>query len=68
MAKQEAAQSEHQKAPYVTPAIVTRKVNLSFASSATKLGQLRDVVDPSQELGAAETRQSKAVAGVKNQT
>jgi len=68
MAKQEAPPSEHQKAPYVTPAIVTLKVNLSFASSATKLGQLLDVVDPSQDLGAAETRQSKAVAGVKNQT
>ena len=66
MAKQQAAQSEHQKAPYVTPAIVTLKVNLSFASSATTLGQLLDVVDPSQGLGAAETRQSKAVAGVKN--
>ena len=66
MAKEQVAPTEPQKAPYVRPAIVTLKVNLSFASSATKLGQLLDVADLSQDPGQAETRQSKAVAGVKN--
>lgn len=68
MSKEEVEPTEPQKAPYVRPAIVTLKVNLSFASSATELGQLLDGADLSQDLGPAETRQSKAVAGVKKQS
>ena len=37
MAKEQIAKIEPQKAPYETPRILTLKVNLSFASSATDM-------------------------------
>jgi hypothetical protein len=37
MAKQQIAKIEPEKAPYVAPRILTLKVNLSFASSATDI-------------------------------
>jgi hypothetical protein len=41
-------QSEPQKAPYVTPKILTLKVDLSFASSATNLEDITDLRDRPQ--------------------
>jgi hypothetical protein len=40
MAKQQLTKSEPQKAPYVPPRILTLKVDLSFASSATDLDDI----------------------------
>ena len=42
------AQSEPQKAPYVKPKILTIKVNLSFASSATNLEDIIALADTPQ--------------------
>jgi hypothetical protein len=41
-------QSEPQKAPYVTPNILTLKVDPSFASSATNLEDIIDLLDHPQ--------------------
>ena len=37
MAEEKTTKTEPQKAPYVTPKIITLEVDLSFASSATNL-------------------------------
>ena len=55
------AQSEPQKAPYVTPKIVTLKVDLSFASSATDLEDNSiDLLDRSLTLPAKAEPPHKA--------
>jgi hypothetical protein len=46
MDKPHASKSEPQKAPYVTPRILTLKVDLSFASSATNLEDMIALADP----------------------
>ena len=46
MAKQQLAKIEPQKAPYVTPRILTLKVSLSFASSADSLNDIFGLVRP----------------------
>jgi hypothetical protein len=40
MVRPQASKSEPQKAPYVTPKILTLKVDLSFASSAADLDDI----------------------------
>jgi hypothetical protein len=58
------AQSEPQKAPYETPKILTLKVDLSFASSAT---DVEDLIQMPPKPAKAETpsRTKAAVAGGK---
>jgi len=58
------AQSEPQKAPYVKPKILTLKVDLSFASSATNF---EDLIQMPLEPAKAETpsKTKTAVAGEK---
>jgi hypothetical protein len=48
MAKQQPTKIEPQKAPYVTPRILTLKVDLSFASSATDLDDIFGLAIPPQ--------------------
>ena len=57
---------ESQKAPYVTPKILTLKVDLSFASSVTNFEDLIDLVNHPERLvpGTTETpTKAKAAAG-----
>ena len=67
MAKQQVAKSEPQKAPYVTPKILTLKVDLSFASSATNFEDLIDLVDhPERQVpGTTETPTKAKSAAVR---
>jgi hypothetical protein len=46
MAKEQLAKIQPQKAPYETPRILTLKVNLSFASSATALNDIFGLARP----------------------
>ena len=64
MAKQQVAKSEPQRASYVTPRILTLKVNLSFASSNTDLNGLIGLGDHPHLPAPAETetRQNKGKA------
>jgi hypothetical protein len=55
MAKQQLAKIEPQKAPYEAPRILTLKVNLSFASSATDLDDIFGLARP-QALEPDKTR------------
>ena len=66
MAKQQVAKSEPQKAPYVTPKILTLKVDLSFASSATNFEDLIDLVNHPESLvpGTTETPSKAKSAAV----
>jgi hypothetical protein len=61
------AQSEPQKAPYVTPKILTLKVDLSFASSATNFEDIIDLLDRPQltvpAKAEAPEKANKAAAG-----
>ena len=64
MAKQQLAKIEPQKAPYVTPRILTLKVNLSFASSADALDDIVGLARPQAlEPDKPEIPQSKRAAG-----
>ena len=67
MAKQQVAKSEPQKAPYVTPKILTLKVDLSFASSATNFEDLIDSVNyPERPVpGTTETLSKSKSAAVR---
>ena len=65
MAEEQIAKSEPQKAPYVKPRILTLKVDLSFASSATKLEDIIGLLDGSQLPVPAKTETpSKAKTAV----
>ena len=70
MAEEKTPKSESQKAPYVTPKILTLKVDLSFASSATNLEDLIDLLDHPQAplLAKVETphKASSAAVGGRN--
>ena len=61
-------QSEPQRAPYVTPKILTLKVDLSFASSATNLEDILDLLDRPQHTvpakAEAQHKANKAAVGV----
>ena len=61
MAEEKTPKSESQKAPYVTPKILTLKVDLSFASSATNLEDIIDLLDrPQLTVPAKAEAQHKA--------
>jgi hypothetical protein len=65
MAEEKTTKSESQKAPYVTPKILTLKVDLSFASSATNFEDLVDLLDRPQPPVPAKTETpSKAKTAV----
>ena len=66
MAEEKIPKSESQKAPYVTPKILTFKVSLSFASSATNFDDdLIDLLDRPQAPVPAKTETpSKAKTAV----
>jgi hypothetical protein len=65
MVEEKITKSEPQKAPYVTPKILTLKVDLSFASSATNLADLIDLLDrPGLPLPAKTETPSKAKTAV----
>jgi hypothetical protein len=64
MDKQQIAKIQSQKAPYVTPRILTLKVNLSFASSGTDLDHPLVLARPQAlEPDKPEIPQSKRAAG-----
>ena len=69
MAKPQVSKSEPQKAPYVTPKILTLKVELSFASSVTNFEDiiyLRDLPQPQlPDKAEAPSKAKTAVAGEK---
>ena len=60
MVKSQASKSESQKAPYVTPKILTLKVDLSFASSATNFEDVIDLVNYPKRPVPGTTEPSKA--------
>jgi len=65
MAEDKITKSESQKAPYVTPKILTLKVDLSFASSATNFEDLVDLLDgPQPPVPATIETPSKAKTAV----
>jgi len=63
-------QSEPQRAPYVAPKILTLKVDLSFASSATNLEDILDLIDRPQPAVPAKAeapdKANKAAVGGRN--
>ena len=63
MAEEKTTKSEPQKAPYVTPRILTLKVDLSFASSATNFEDIIGLPDRPQRPAKTETTH-KAKAAV----
>ena len=69
MAEDKITKSESQKAPYVTPKILTLKVDLSFASSATNFEDLVGLLDRQQPpvlaKPATPSKAKTAVAGGK---
>jgi len=68
MAKEQTANGEPERAPYVTPKILTLKVDLSFASSATNFEDLIDSLDSPEPPVPAKTETPVKAAGVGGQT
>ena len=70
MAKEQTANGEPERAPYVKPRILTLKVDLSFASSATDFEDIVALLDsPQFPAPTKESSASKAKAtGVGGQT
>ena len=64
MAKEQLAKIQPQKAPYETPRVLTLKVNLSFASSATALDDIFGLARPQAlEPDKPEICRAKRAAG-----
>ena len=64
MGKQQIAKIQPEKAPYVTPRILTLKVSLSYASSAAALDDIFGLAHPQAlEPDKPEIPQSKRAAG-----
>ena len=67
MAEERPTQSEPHKAPYVKPKILTLKVDLSFASSATNFEDVVDLLDRPQVTVSAKAeaphKANKAAVG-----
>ena len=67
MAEEKTTKSEPQKTPYVKPKILTLKVDLSFASSATNFEDIIGLPDRPQLTVAAKAeapdKANKAAAG-----
>jgi hypothetical protein len=64
MEKQQITKIQPEKAPYVTPRILTLKVNLSFASSATALDDIFGLARPQAlEPDEPEICRAKRAAG-----
>ena len=69
MAEERPTQSEPQKAPYVAPKILTLKVDLSFASSATNFEDIIALADtPRLPAPNKEPLVKAKAAGVGGQT